>query len=126
MKTEDVYNLAPDQITTEMLDLLRKCFPGTTFEQQLKAADGILMLCQRYYRHGAFNMEHKDGATCQAEDQGGWPACANPAEFYVLKEHLGAREKSSVYCSEHRDNRFFSPEHMAPIYEKPNVDPERA
>jgi hypothetical protein len=95
----------------------------TTKEQTdaaLENAETLLEVAQDYYRRGAVDMEHKDGARCEAEDQGGWPCCSRPAEFFVKKEHIGAREKRPVYCSDHWVcNRFFLKEHMAPIFENP-------
>jgi hypothetical protein len=110
VKPEAVYTWGPDQVTTEMLKIA---------DGNFKKADRILQLCQEFYRRGAFNMEHKDGAKCEAEDQGGWPACTAPAEFYVKDEHADGRR--IVFCKEHEDSRFFSPKHLAPIYARPET-----
>lgn len=121
MKAEDVYKLSPDSVTEEMIELARSALPDEYKENidlVLENAEGYLEVAQRYYRLGAFNMEHKDAATCMAEDQGGWPACSHPAEYFVKAEHADGRR--IVYCSEHQDSRFFSPEHLAPIYENPS------
>lgn len=107
MKPEAVYTWGPDQVTEKMLMVAGG---------NVKKAEYILLLCQEYYRRGAFNMEHKDGVKCEAEDQGGWPACTAPAEFYVKDEHADGRR--IVFCKDHEDNRFFSPHHLAPIYKR--------
>lgn len=126
MKAEDIYLLRPEATTEEMIRLvenqLRQVLGAApTYKQMEGFFQPMLEMAQEFYRLGAFNMEHRDGAKCQAEDQGGWPCCGAPAEFYVKREHLSAGEepKSRVYCWLHRDNRFYSPEHMSPIYQNP-------
>lgn len=126
MKAEEIYELGPECVTSDMVDAVAdnlkellgrdpKCEEAEGLE------DLLLEVAQRYYRLGAFSMEHKDGATCGAEDQGGWPCCKSPAEFFVQKEHLLPKETRRLYCSEHRaDNRFFRADQMSPIYENPS------
>lgn len=126
MQTEDIYkHLAPDVVSTEMLDAVRTNIEALLgfepkFTQVTDLADLLLEVAQDYYRRGAFDMEHRDGAQCEAEDQGGWPCCKHPAEFFIKQEHLDAGEKRRVYCNQHRlFNRFYRADQMAPIYEKP-------
>ncbi len=123
MKAEDIYTLGPEVVTEEMIELATSSLPdelGEDTDRILENSSGYLEVAQRYYRLGAFNMEHKDDPICEAEDQGGWPACKHPAEFYVLDRFLGD-SKRRIYCSLHQDNRFYSPKHMAPIYESPGA-----
>ena len=122
MKAEDIYQLGPDAVTTEMIEAAREALRKVlgrepTFQEADHFFEPMLDIAKQYYRLGAFNMEHRDGTKCEAEDQGGWPCCGQPAEFFVKPEHADGRR--IVYCSDHQDNRFFSPHHMAPIYESP-------
>lgn len=126
MKAEEVYALGPTCITEEMIDAAKgfsmpQC--DTNKEQTeyaLENAETLLEVAQDYYRRGAFDMEHKDGATCEAEDQGGWPCCPRPAEFFIKAEHLDSGEKRRVYCNDHRVcNRFYRADQMSPIFVNP-------
>lgn len=126
MKAEDVYTLAPEVIDEDMLEAAKGLSApqyDTTKEQEedvLANAETLLEIAQRYFRLGAFEMEHKDAARCEAEDHGGWPCCKSAAEFFVLGKYLKKRAKRPVYCAEHRaHNRFYRAEQMVPIYENP-------
>lgn len=125
MRPEDVYKIGPGQVSTEMIDTtcsFLKSILGRdpTFDENITLAELMLKTAKHYYRLGAFHMEHREGQKCQAEDQGGWPCCGAPAEFFVERKHLRSDERR-VYCSEHRKwNRFFRADQMAPIYESPS------
>lgn len=125
MTPEDIYKLAPDVVSTEMIDAARTNIEALlgfepTFEQTKDLAELLLEVAQDYYRRGAFDMEHREAETCGAEDQGGWPCCRHPAEYYVLAAHLEKGEKRRIYCEAHYHcNRFWPMEMMAPIYENP-------
>jgi hypothetical protein len=126
MRTEDVYKtLAPEVVTTEMIDAARvniEALLGVepTFEQIKDLAELLLEVAQDYYRRGAFDMEHRTAAHCEAEDQGGWPCCRHPAEYFVEAKHMKPGEKRPVYCNQHRVfNRFYRADQMAPIYVNP-------
>ena len=125
MTPKDVHALGPNTISTEMiakatriLELHYGDFGKTLpFKYIAPIAEILLEVAKESYSLGAFNMEHRRDIICMAEDQGGWPCCGNPAEFFVKKKHRGNGEMTLVYCRKHQDNRFYSPEHMAPIYE---------
>lgn len=120
MKPEDVYRLQPEAISDEMIEAGRTLIESGEVKW-IDIANLMLEVAQDYYRRGAFDMEHREGKICQAEDQGGHPCCSRPAEFYIMKMFLEKGEKSPVYCSTHRAfNRFYRPDQMIPIYENPS------
>lgn len=56
---------------------------------------------------------------CQAEDQGGWPACDEPAELQTKAVEDGKRR---YYCLRHRTNRHvWSADEVEPIAEDPKT-----
>lgn len=95
-----IYRLGPDVVSTEMLTLAKNFVRGD-LEEYLPLAQAFLEVAKKYYRQGAFNMEHRSDGVCQAEDQGGHPCCSCPAEFYVPAEvtHNGIR----IFCKTHRE-----------------------
>ncbi len=110
-----IYRLGPDVVSTEMLTLAKNFVRGD-LEEYLPLAQAFLEVAKKYYRQGAFNMEHRSDGVCQAEDQGGHPCCSCPAEFYVPAEvtHNGIR----IFCKTHRDfNRFYTASSMVPMYD---------
>lgn len=128
MTPEDIYEIAPDIITDEMLTAARKLLTRLLqrppeFDELVAVGEALLETAKAHYRTGAFNMEHREGKTCQAEDQGGWPCCSQPAEFFIKDEHLRPGEKAPIYCGKHgtdEGNRFYRADQMAPIYENPS------
>lgn len=65
---------------------------------------------------------YNEPPTCEAEDQGGWRGCPNPAKWYITEKKSAGESKEygkeEYYCDEHRlHNRFWRPESMLPIPE---------
>jgi hypothetical protein len=125
MKTDDVYKLAPATVPADLLELARsfsmpQCDTNEEQEGYAKEnAESLLEVAQRYYRLGAFDMEHKDGARCEGSPEG--HPCEHAAEFFVLAKHLPDMwGKRPVYCAECRMSGLYHPPiYMAPIYENP-------
>lgn len=118
MKASDVYKMGPDVASSDMFDKAQKALGGDFDEEHRALAGAFLEVAKEYYRRGAFNMEHRNGPLCEAEDQGGYPCCSNPAEFYVPAEDtIGEGDEPSHYCNVHRlFNRFYNSSHMFPLY----------
>jgi hypothetical protein len=90
---------------------------GGEISNYLPIAEALLGVAKKYYRQGAFNMEHHADGICQAEDQAGHPCCSCPAEFYVPIEITG--NGMEIFCKVHRDfNRFYPASAMLPMYDE--------
>ena len=120
MKVTVVYKLGPDVVSTAMFERAKEIL-GVGYPEYMPLAEAFLEVAKDYYRRGAFDMAHRlDGLKCSAEDQGGWPCCSRPSEFFVVDEQQQDEDqKIRHYCNIHRlKNRFYPAESMAPIYPK--------